>query len=390
MNILLLQDAVHLPSFGGGNKANRLLLTELAARGAACTAVCALPDPRRFLAAQFDDAALRARGVAFESHSDGGMHYRHHGVDVHALDLAAPDAAAAIGAVMRATRPDWVLVSDDRHGILLDAARAHAPDRVVALVHTHLHLPFGPQAQRASAAQHARMRAARGIVVASAYSRDYLREHGGLDATVMRFPVFGRGPFACRARPDLGPVTMINPCVEKGLAIFLALAAAFPEIPFAAVPTWGADAATIAALTALPNVALAAPDDDIGAVLAPARILLAPSLIPETFGYVAVDAMLRGIPVLAGNLGGQPEAMLGVDYVLPVAPALRRDGAYVAPAQDIAPWRDALAALLADAGHYARCSAAARAAALRFNEGIDVREFERFLESLASADTAAV
>ncbi len=397
MNILLLQDAVYLPSYGGGNKANRLLLTELAARGNGCTAVCALPDPRRFLAEQFDAAALRARGVAFEARSDDGVRFRYRGVGVQALDLAAPRAAEAVGEVIRAGAPDWVLVSDDRRGVLLDAAFAHASDRVVLLVHTHFHLPFGPQAHRVSDARRERMRAVRGIVVTSTYSQDYLRDFGGLASTVVRFPVFGQGPFPCRARPDIGersdavlrtavgPVMMINPCPEKGLAIFLALAAAFPDIAFAAVPTWGADPATMAALAVLPNVEIVAPADDIGAVLAPARVLLAPSLIPETFGYVAVDAMLRGIPVLAGNLGGQPEAMLGVDYVLPVAPARRVDGAYVAPAQDIAPWRETLAALLADQPLYERCSAAAREAAQRFNAGIDAAQFERFLLALATA-----
>jgi len=39
MEILLLQDIGYFPSYGGGNKANRLLLTELAARGRSLKAV---------------------------------------------------------------------------------------------------------------------------------------------------------------------------------------------------------------------------------------------------------------------------------------------------------------------------------------------------------------
>ena len=46
------------------------------------------------------------------------------------------------------------------------------------------------------------------------------------------------------------------------------------------------------------------------------RILLVPSLWGEAFGLVVVEAMLRGIPVLASNVGGLVEAKLGVDYIL--------------------------------------------------------------------------
>src|SRR5215469_779709 len=148
MKILLLQDAVYLLSYGGGNKANRLLLATLALRGIDCHAVCALPDPRRLRAAHFDEAALRARGVTFESRADGRITFRHGSVVVDALDLAAPRSLASIADVIRDSRPDWLLVSDDRRAVLLDIALRHAPDRVVVLVHTHLHLPFGPQALR--------------------------------------------------------------------------------------------------------------------------------------------------------------------------------------------------------------------------------------------------
>ena len=35
---------------------------------------------------------------------------------------------------------------------------------------------------------------------------------------------------------------------------------------------------------------------------------------------IVVEAMLRGVPVIASNTGGLPEAKLGVPYVLPVTP----------------------------------------------------------------------
>ncbi|MEO6217161.1 MAG: glycosyltransferase family 4 protein [Sphingomonas sp.] len=379
--LLLLQDAVYFPSYGGGNKANRLLLTALAARGFECHAVSRMPGERRILADRFSAPALEARGIAVEA-SPHGMSYRHEGVRVEALDLAAPDAASRIEVVIREVRPDWILVSDDRPAMLLDIALRHAPDRVVALVHTHFHLPFGPEAERCDPDQSARLARVRGIVAVSEYSRAYIRDYGGLESVVLHFPVFGDGPFEPVARPDSGYVMMINPCLVKGLPIFLELAALFPKTRFAAVPTWGGDDAVLHDLALLPNVTVLHPADDIGAVLREARVLLAPSLVPETFGYVAIDAMLRGIPVLAGNLGGQPEAKLGVDFILPVAPVLKTEAGHVAPPQDIGPWQAALDTLLSDGDAYQRCSLASREAALRFLPESDAGHFVAYLESL--------
>ena len=379
--ILLLQDAAYFPSYGGGNKANRLLLTELAARGFDCHAVSRMPAERRVLADRFSAAALAARGIAVETGARS-VSYRHEGVSVEALDLNGPEAPVRIAEIIGRLGPDWILVSDDRPAMLLDVALACAPDRVVALVHTHFHLPFGPEAETHDPAQHERLRRVRGIVAVSEHSRTYLREFGGLDSVVLHFPVFGAGPFEPPEHPESGTVTMINPCLVKGLPIFLELAALFPDTPFAAVPTWGGDAAVLQELSRLPNMTVIEPADDVSAVLRNTRILVAPSLVPETFGYVALDAMLRSIPVLAGHLGGQPEAKLGVDFILPVAPARRTATGHVAPPQDIAPWQAALHGLLSDGEAYRRCSGISREAALRFLPKTDVGHFARYLESL--------
>ena len=92
--------------------------------------------------------------------------------------------------------------------------------------------------------------------------------------------------------------------------------------------------------------------------------------------------MLRGIPVLASDIGGISEAKLGVDYLLPVQPAQKRDGSYVAPPQEIGPWSRALSELLSRDAVYNRCAKDSQEAAQKFVSGVDVSVFENLLVQL--------
>src|SRR5205085_5252608 len=198
------------------------------------------------------------------------------------------------------------------------------------------------------------------------------------------FPIYGGGPFPKYGNFDEGFVMMINPCAMKGISIFLALAKSLPDIRFAAVLTWGTTAEDRLALGQLPNVKLLNPVDDIDEVFAQSRILLMPSLWSEAFGLTAIEAMLRGIPTLASNVGGLPEAKLGVDYVLPVRPIesyrqefdSRRLPVPIVPEQDVACWLDALQSLVSDRSHYERLSTESRQAAIAHVSGLCVSSAE--------------
>ncbi|HWW75501.1 MAG TPA: hypothetical protein VNZ44_08895 [Pyrinomonadaceae bacterium] len=104
-----------------------------------------------------------------------------------------------------------------------------------------------------------------------------------------------------------------------------------------------------------------------------------------------VDAMLRGIPVLASNVGGLPEAKLGVDYVLPVNMIERYElddemrVQPVIPEQDTRPWAETLSRVLTDRALYERLSLASREAALSFVGGLGSLPFEQYLGGLAAA-----
>ena len=121
--------------------------------------------------------------------------------------------------------------------------------------------------------------------------------------------------------------------------------------------------------------------------------MLVPTIWFEAFGLVSVEAMLRGIPVIASNSGGLVEAKLGVDYVVPVKPMTPAwsskcqkheideevDGCVV-PKQDITPWARALSDLLQSKEKYEAISKASREAALKYVDGIDTTQYTRYLE----------
>ena len=385
MKIALIQDEIYLPSFGGGVKANRCLLEGLARHGHECLAISraltrSSDGPRNML--QFAEE-MKARGTLSQEVEPNVFSYKFEGVQVDAFNFSGQEEQRDyLVRRIRAMDPDWVFVTDDKRRIMLQAAMEAAPSRVILLLQTIVQLPFGPLSVDRSPEYTELVKAAQAIIVISNFMKDYIRDHGDLDAHLLPLPVYGSGPF-----PDLsgfarGFVTMINPCELKGVSIFMGLAREFPDIEFAAVPTWGADQDLIDRLRELPNVRILKAANDIEEILGQTRILLVPSLWPETFGYVVPEAMLRGIPVLASDIGGLPEAKLGVDYVLPVVPGEFRKEGFFSPPQDLAPWSHALSELLSDEGAYQQCSQQSRQATHDFVATVSVSRFEALMNQL--------
>jgi biotin carboxylase/glycosyltransferase involved in cell wall biosynthesis len=359
-----------------------MLLEGLAALGHECLAVC----PVRLVSETVEQfrAAMALRDIDVAEIAPGIYGYRHRGVEVNGLPVSTPEERRGY-IVERLARfqPDTVVVSADPRYYLLESALLAAPERTVFIVHSHEHLPFGPLSGRVDARQWELLRKARTIIAVSRYSQRYLREHGGIDAAVLALPVYGTGPFPYLGNADRGFITLVAGAVLKGVPVFLELARMFPQHDFAAVP-WRAVPEVLTELRATPNVRLLEPADDIECILRQTKILLAPSLFPETFGLIVVEAMLRGIPVLASDLGGLREAKLGTDYLLPIQPLRMLDGKLWNPPQDLTAWRQALQRMLSDRGEYGRISLQSRNAAARFVSTVSVRPFEDLLRQAAA------
>jgi glycosyltransferase involved in cell wall biosynthesis len=195
--------------------------------------------------------------------------------------------------------------------------------------------------------------AIRSCIANSQFTAAAYREEFGLDPTVI-YPLIKAEDY--RTDPVGSSVLFINPHPDKGVALAIALARRCSEIPFTFVEAWTLEARlreeVREALQPLRNVTLLPRTRDMRSIYRKARILLAPSQYQETFGRVAAEAHVSGIPVLASRRGGLPEAVGPGGVVLGID-------------EPIDTWVAALRRLWTDEAHFSELSEAALAYAER-------------------------
>ncbi len=364
MRILLTSNASYAPARGGSTRSNLVWLRHLVEHGHACRVVCASLG---------QDGEVTTCGV--QIHSVRNLVQRRSVLENH----------------IREFDPDFVLVSsEDLSHLLLGEATRLAADRIIYLAHTPQFFPFGAESWNANARATEMIRSARAVVAIGHSMAAYIEHATGLHPAVIHPPIYGQPPFARLGCFDRGSVMMINPCQVKGIGIFIELARRFPECPFAALAGWGTTTADRKALALLNNVQLIESVDNIEEALGQARVLLMPSLWYEGFGLIAMEAMLRAIPVISSDSGGLREARQGAGFVIPV----RRIQSYLPefdethmprpaiPEQDLEPWTQALGSLLQARDLYETEAERCRAHALAFVAALDASGLEKLLFSL--------
>jgi surfactin synthase thioesterase subunit/glycosyltransferase involved in cell wall biosynthesis len=388
MRVLLAHNSLYYPSFGGGDKSNRLLMEALAARGHDVRVVARIAKFGTEEHARFLDE-LTTRVVRPEITEDA-VEFDLNGVDVRTL-TTNPKLRKYFSDQLSQFDPNVVLTStDDPAQLLFEIASRASRARVVYLVRATIAVPFGPDSSNPNRARTEMLRHADGIVGVSEYVAAYVRQFGGLDAIHIPISLLESGAVPHLGRFDNPYVVMVNPCAVKGISIFLALAERLRQFEFAAVPTWGTSAGDLAALSRLPNVTLIDPVDNLDDLFRHVRVLLVPSIWAEARSRVVLEAMLRGVPVIASDVGGLKEAKLGVPYLVPVNPITQYQSTVdenmvpVAniPEQDIRPWLGPLDRLTKEPAHWEEISAQSREAALHYASTLTVEPFEKFLLEL--------
>ena len=169
-------------------------------------------------------------------------------------------------------------------------------------------------------------------------------------------------------------ITHINPVPRKGLTMLIALAQRAltrrPDMRFLVlegVTTAQALRQASVDLTALPNVTVAPVQKDMRSVYARTSVLLMPSFWREGFGRAAVEAHLSGVPVLASDHGGLPEALAGGGCLLPVPQTCVDEPLTFPDAETVDLWWAALVSWWDHASAYRAASELALQAGRRFH-----------------------
>lgn len=311
----------YLDHSSGAALATRDLFEDLAAHGWDCRVVCGphfdfgdgrgIPDVLRDLGVPYhvERCAPRA-GAAYEL-----FHLTTRGVPVTLYRPAGFDPARA------PTQTEGVPFLD----VVSRAIERFRPDVVL----TYGGAPVGPHLIRRAKRRGAKVvfglhnfaypdpgpfRDADALWVPSEFARRAYRDRLGVEAAAVPWP-YDRA----RALAGGGPgrhVTFVNPQPAKGAAWFARIALEVgrrrQDIPFLVVEGRGAAAGLAAVpldLSGLTNLRRMPPTPRPADFYAESRVVLVPSLVEETLGRVAAEALANGLPVLATRRGALPDTL---------------------------------------------------------------------------------
>ncbi|KAH7093471.1 hypothetical protein FB567DRAFT_434387 [Paraphoma chrysanthemicola] len=294
--------------------------------------------------------------------------------------------------------PTHIICND---GLTLKATSALAIPRIkvcrIGVIHTAEQLPFGPFAggvpgHVSSAGEFDLLKQLDGIWSVSNAIKQYAFEHGHLETSFFVHHPWTYLEEKTHSLPahhhnwDKPYIGMINPCAVKGSHILLNLAKSCPQHNFLVYKSWGFSDEIGKQMKDLQNITVRPSCKDMEEAWRDIKILLVPSLWLEAWGIVLIEAHLRGIPVISSDAGALPEAMLGLDHIVPVEPLDgQRDhnGEYFVPAQSIEPWIKMVDILTSSKIEYERLSAEVREKTAQWLEKVDEAALEIWLSELA-------
>jgi glycosyltransferase involved in cell wall biosynthesis len=204
------------------------------------------------------------------------------------------------------------------------------------------------------------------VIVPSEFSADHYRQTLGLECTVLPCP-FDWHRVSCHASPEERYVTFVNPEPHKGVSVFARIAEQLhllrPDISLLVVEgrsgmEWlqrmPLDLSHVTNLNVMKNT------PDPRDFLRVSHLLLMPSLCEETFGRVAAEAMINGIPVLASRRGALPEILGNAGFLFEIPGQYTASNCDIPSSQDVAPWVKTICRLWDDSSQYRQASRRAR------------------------------
>jgi glycosyltransferase involved in cell wall biosynthesis len=325
LRILFATDHIHFPQGGGGAERNTHELTmALRERGFEAAVLSSLSPNLSWLSVTNRLRRALPPRRKFPRDSLCGYHvYR--GWDIN-----------SIGEVVSRFKPDVIVVQSTRPDPMLHVLEPYGVPLVVYLHEVdaidHLHTLAGKNLT---------------VLANSDFTARRLWDQCGLHCQVV-LPLIDPHYYTTPTRRQ--SVLFVNTTPRKGLETAFALAERRPDIPFDFVLSWILNQDQIAKLAARArkagNIVLHPPTDDMRSMYASTRVLLVPSKWEETWGRVATEAHINGIPVLGSEIGGLTQA-------------IGSGGLLVPPEAPIEQWLAALSRLWDDPKSYTEFTQAA-------------------------------
>ncbi len=202
------------------------------------------------------------------------------------------------------------------------------------------------------------------VIVPSRFAANFYRETLGLACDVLPSAIDWNRVKVEHPRPQYA--TFVNPQPAKGLNVFARIAHEVacrrPDIPLLVVDARG-DAQSLQRtgidLSGARNLYSMQNTHDPRDFYAVTKLLLMPSLCNESFGLVAAEAMMNGIPVLASNRGALPEVVGDAAFIFSIPDRYQPDSSAIPSADEVLPWVETIERLWDDRSFYDACSAKA-------------------------------
>jgi glycosyltransferase involved in cell wall biosynthesis len=228
------------------------------------------------------------------------------------------------------------------------------------------------------------------VVAPSDFLCDHYRAKAGINCIRIP-PVIDETRILAERRERARYVTFLNPVLQKGVTVFARLAESVsknrPEIPFLIVEgrgrteelaNCGVDLSNVHSIQKMANTS------DPRQFYRLSRLLLIPSLCQESFGRVAVEAMINGIPVIASDRGALPQVIGAGGRCLSLPQKLGPASSEAPSAAELEPWITTLLRLWDDPIEYANAARSATEASARWHSAVVVPIWEKFLSELAT------
>lgn len=234
--------------------------------------------------------------------------------DFEQLLVAGAGELAADIAIATSARRDMLTLLHGAVGAKVQVAMGH-----------DYNLPYGPwgvrEAWPALHEVHCRLMERTVLLATSRHLADFVRRWSAdkVDARVCYCADYGYFDRFLTSSSVAGGdyVTFISPCPAKGLCIFLRLAQDLPTVRFRAVTTVWTKTIHEQLLRSLRNVRVSAGRRNAESIYQKTAVLVVPSIWSEAFGLVAVEAQLRGIPVVSSGHYGLAEANMMEELRVP-------------------------------------------------------------------------